>query len=166
MTVVVQRQVNVSGGEVPSTADFTAWAGAAWGRQDADCEVCVRIVGEAESAALNRSYRGKNGPTNVLSFRADVPACVGLSLLGDIVLCAPLIGREAHARPGSLRAHWAHLTVHGVLHLMGFDHETPQDARIMEAREVAVLAGLGFPDPYQPVARGVRQRHVRRPAAQ
>jgi probable rRNA maturation factor len=107
------------------------------------------VVDCAESAALNLRFRSREGPTNVLSFAADVPAEVDLPLLGDIVICAPLVVEEAAAQGKNLQAHWAHLVIHGALHLLGFDHDSKADARQMESREIALLASLGFSDPYQ-----------------
>jgi probable rRNA maturation factor len=106
------------------------------------------VVDEAESATLNAQYRGKQGPTNVLSFGFDSPPGVDVPLLGDLVICAPVVVREAleQGKPG--QAHWAHMTIHGVLHLLGYDHQTPEQAQIMEALEIAALADLGYADPY------------------
>ena len=110
----------------------------------------MRIVGPAESRTLNRRFRHKDKPTNVLSFPYDDPAPFGARVLGDVVICAAVVEREAREQ-GKLRsAHWAHMVVHGVLHLLGFDHMRPADARVMEGRERAILARLSFPDPYQP----------------
>jgi probable rRNA maturation factor len=106
-------------------------------------EVTLRIVGPAESRALNRRYRKKDKPTNVLSFPYDDPG-----LLGDIVICAAVVNREAREQGKRREAHWAHMVVHGVLHLLGFDHIRPADAKVMERRERAILARLSFPDPY------------------
>ena len=106
--------------------------------------VTVRFVGAVEGAALNREYRGRNYPTNVLTFRYETKPM----LAGDIVLCAPVVRREARAQKKSLTAHYAHLTVHGLLHLQGYDHEKPSQARVMENLEVAILSRLGYPDPY------------------
>ncbi len=114
----------------------------------ADACLTIRIVDEEESADLNLRFRSRPGPTNVLSFAADVPPEVGLTLLGDVVICAPLVVAEAKAQSKDLQAHWAHLVIHGVLHLIGFDHQSESDAEAMEARETVLLAKLGFPDPY------------------
>lgn len=112
-----------------------------------DSELCIRIVDADESAALNQRYRGKAGPTNVLSFpcASGVPE---LNLLGDLVICAPVVAGEAQTQGKTEAAHWAHMVVHGVLHLLGYDHIGDHDALIMETRERAILARLGFPDPY------------------
>jgi len=128
---------------VPSPGQLRKWASAARGR--ARGEVTVRVVGPAESRALNRRYRKKDKPTNVLSFPYDDPG-----VLGDIVICAAVVRREAREQGKSAAAHWAHMVVHGVLHLLGFDHIRPADAKVMEGRERAILARLSFPDPYAP----------------
>jgi len=112
-------------------------------------DVCLRIVDEREGRSLNRHYREKNYATNVLSFPAELPTGVKLPLLGDIVICAPVVAREAREQHKPLHAHYAHLTVHGVLHLLGFDHEDERDAMVMETIERGILAGLGLPDPYR-----------------
>jgi probable rRNA maturation factor len=118
----------------------------------AECEVTVRLVDEDESRMLNLTYRGKDKPTNVLSFPfddpIDLPAEGELSLLGDLVICAPLVSLEAEQQDKPLQHHWAHLVIHGLLHLQGLDHENAQEAEAMEALETRLLATLGIPDPY------------------
>ena len=109
----------------------------------------VRIVGRARSRSLNSRYRHKHKPTNVLSFAGAGIAPDGRFFLGELVICAPLVAREARAQEKTLRAHWAHLTIHGVLHLEGFDHEREGEARRMAAREVQILDRLGFSNPYR-----------------
>jgi probable rRNA maturation factor len=111
-------------------------------------EVSVRVVGAARSRSLNARYRGKDRPTNVLSFPGAGGMPDGRCFLGELVICAPVVAREARAQGKSAEAHWAHLTVHGVLHLLGFDHERPAEAAKMEAREVQILDRLGFSNPY------------------
>jgi probable rRNA maturation factor len=141
---------NVSGGAgVPAAAQLTRWARGALGEQVRG-EITVRIVGAEESAELNARYRGKRGPTNVLSFPAEAPPGPADELLpfGDVVICAEIVEREAREQGKQPAAHWAHMVIHGVLHLQGFDHEKVRDASIMEARERELLADLGFPDPY------------------
>lgn len=113
-----------------------------------DTELTVRIVDETESAALNEEYRNKTGSTNVLSFPFECPDEVELNLLGDLVICAPVVEREAKQQGKQSQAHWAHMLVHGVLHLLGYDHLEDQDAEKMEAREVEIMALLGFSNPY------------------
>ena len=108
----------------------------------------VRIVGTARSRSLNAHYRYKHKPTNVLSFAGAGSAPDGRYFLGELVICAPLVAREAHAQGKSRQAHWAHLTIHGVLHLLGFDHERAPEAAKMASREIQILDRLGFSDPY------------------
>jgi len=110
-----------------------------------DAGLSIRVVGSAESRRLNRTWRGKDKPTNVLSFPA--PATQS-PLLGDLAICAPVVAREAREQGKSTQAHWAHMVVHGVLHLLGYDHELDRDAAIMEARETALLANFGYANPY------------------
>jgi probable rRNA maturation factor len=122
--------------------------GTAIGRRAAGSELGVRVVGSAESRRLNVRYRGKDKPTNVLSFPpASLPD--GSRLLGDLVICAQVVRCEAREQRKSLEAHWAHLVVHGALHLVGYDHEREAEAKRMERREVAVLRRLGFSNPYR-----------------
>lgn len=133
--------------EVPSNEDFRVWAEAAIRR--ADAEVVIRVVDRPEGAELNERYRGKAGPTNVLSFPFQAPPGIADEVLGDIVICAPVVLDEAAAQRKRVEAHWAHLTVHGMLHLQGYDHVEEREAEVMETQEAAILAALGFPDPYQ-----------------
>ena len=137
---------------VPSSAGFRRWVAAALAgvRQRKPAEVSIRIVGAREGRALNRHYRGKDYATNVLSFAVDLPRGVASPLLGDLVICAPVVAREARAQGKATRDHYAHLTVHGVLHLLGFDHRNGRDAAQMELLETRILATLGIADPYQP----------------
>ncbi len=148
MPLEVEVQVESDSGEIPSGSDIRHWIAAAIGSRRADTELTVRVVDEAESAALNKRFRNNTNATNVLSFPAEIPAPVGSALLGDIVICAPVVKSEAMVRNRPAKAHWAHLVVHGALHLLGFDHETENQAREMETEETAILAGLGFSDPY------------------
>lgn len=127
---------------MPAPARLRLWARAALAGQAG--EITLRIVGARESQALNRQYRGKDKPTNVLSFGYEEPG-----VLGDLVLCAPVVNREAREQAKPPAAHWAHMVVHGVLHLRGFDHIRGRDAKMMEDRERAILARLSFPDPYR-----------------
>lgn len=112
-------------------------------------EVCVRIVGLAESRRLDRDYRGKDKPTNVLSFPASPEERAVAGILGDLVICAPVVAAEARTQGKAVAAHWAHMVVHGTLHLLGYDHAAPRQARAMERLEARILAGLGYPDPYR-----------------
>jgi len=108
----------------------------------------VRIVGANESAQLNARYRRKRKPTNVLSFPFDAPPGTHSDLLGDVAICAPVVRREARAKRVAERAHWAHMVVHGIMHLRGYDHHNDDEADVMEAKEARVLKRLGFPNPY------------------
>lgn len=133
---------------MPASEDFQTWVEAALkDRRDA-AELAIRVVDRAESQQLNRDYRGKDAPTNVLSFAAELPDGVELALLGDLVICAAVVAEEAREQGKTELAHWAHLTVHGTLHLLGFDHISSVDAKRMEAEERQVLADLGYADPY------------------
>ena len=126
---------------IPTKAQFKKWAKAAL---RVDTEVTIRIVDEDEGRALNSIYRGKDYATNVLTF----PLTEEPHLMGDIVLCAPIVAAEATAQHKSLESHFAHLTVHGVLHLHGYDHETEPQAELMEGLEISILAKLGYANPY------------------
>ena len=137
---------------VPAAPSFRRWASAALTGRIRQADLAIRIVDTAEGQALNRHYRGKDYATNVLSFPADLPEGlpegVRLPLLGDLVICAPVVAREAAEQGKPLAAHYAHLTVHGALHLLGWDHEDDREAEAMEQLEREILAGLGLPDPY------------------
>ncbi len=127
---------------LPSRAQRRKWAHAGL---EHEAKITIRIVGQAEGRALNRNYRGKDHATNVLTFVfRDAPP-----FEGDLALCAPVVAREAREQGKSIAAHYAHLVVHGVLHLQGYDHESDADASIMEKRESQIVAGLGYADPYK-----------------
>jgi probable rRNA maturation factor len=145
--VTVQNATQAA--KLPTRAQYERWVAAALNGQRETAEVSIRIVDEAEGAELNRTWRHKDYATNVLSFPADLPPDIDSSLLGDLVICAPVVMREAAEQGKALEAHWAHLVVHGTLHLLGFDHETEPEAEAMEALETGILAGLGYPDPYR-----------------
>jgi probable rRNA maturation factor len=134
---------------VPGPRRFARWAAAALAPLRRPAVLSIRVVGRARSRSLNARYRRKDRATNVLSFDGAGEAPDGRHFLGELVICAPLVAREAHTQGKTLEAHWAHLTVHGVLHLLGFDHETGSDAVIMAAREVQILDRLGVSDPYR-----------------
>ena len=135
---------------IPSEAQFLTWLSTALAGERDRAEVTIRLVGEEESARLNARFRGKAGPTNVLSFPFEpLPGVPILDFLGDLVICAPLVDREAQALSKPPLAHWAHLVIHGTLHLLGYDHQTEAQAREMEALEIRLLQSLGFPNPYE-----------------
>jgi probable rRNA maturation factor len=136
-----------SAATVPAVSDFERWLAVAL-ESMAAAILTIRIVDEAESAELNQRYRQKSGATNVLSFPADLPDEVELPLLGDLVICAPLVQSEALAQGKPVTAHWAHLVIHGSLHLLGYDHIEMAEAQEMESLETLLLQQLGFPDPY------------------
>ena len=139
---------------VPAAVSFRKWVAAALEGRIREADLAIRIVDEKEGRALNHHYRGKDYATNVLSFPAELPEGlpkgVKLPLLGDLVLCAPVVAREAREQGKPLNAHYAHLTVHGCLHLLGWDHEDEREAEAMEQLEREILAELGIADPYQP----------------
>ena len=154
MKLDVEVQVALEMAGLPTVAEFRRWVDAALAGAGytQDAEVVIRIVNEAESASLNRTYRHKAGATNVLSFPFEAPVGVGVDLLGDIVICAPVVVREAVEQHKLLPAHWAHLLVHGVLHLLGHEHQDAAQAGAMEQLEIRILAGLGYSDPYGEMA--------------
>ncbi len=149
---------------VPAATALRRWASAAHGaalRRGARAgratavpdaaTACVRVVGARASRRLNRDYRGKDKPTNVLSFPASSTERELAGALGDLVICAPVVAAEARAQHKPPAAHWAHMIVHGILHLHGFDHESAREARAMEGLEVEILRGFGYQNPYRPV---------------
>lgn len=148
MSVRVDVQCVSVGDGLPTSDDIAEWIQAALPKDRGDTELTVRIVDEAEGADLNQIYRQRSGPTNVLSFPFETFDGVNCPLLGDIVICAPVVVREARDQGKEPRAHWAHMTVHGALHLLGYDHLSEYEADRMEAHEKTILARLGFSDPY------------------
>lgn len=152
--VELDLQAASAAGGLPSHTDFRVWAGSALsGRRDRAL-LTVRIVDEDESRQLNQEYRGQDKPTNVLSFPFDLPPGVPVDddladFIGDLAICAPVVEREASEQGKAPSAHWAHMTIHGVLHLLHYDHMTDEQAAEMEGLETAILQGLGFPPPYE-----------------
>ena len=134
--------------DLPTAEQIEQWATAAVQPQSDEVEMTVRIVDEAESHALNLNYRGKDRPTNVLSFPFECPDEVELPLLGDLVICRQVVEREAQEQDKPLMAHWAHMVVHGSLHLLGYDHIEDDEAEEMESLETQIMTELGFADPY------------------
>lgn len=147
---VVHVNYGVARAGLPSALSFRRWVDAALNgaKRRKPAELAIRIVGAREGRTLNRDYRGKDYATNVLSFPVDLPPGISLPLLGDIAICAPVVAREAAEQGKPAAHHWAHLTVHGVLHLLDYDHIAEADAFRMEALETRILAGLGMDDPY------------------
>ncbi|MBR9868924.1 MAG: rRNA maturation RNase YbeY [Oceanospirillales bacterium] len=148
MSYFVDRQCQIEDENLPSEEQLTEWVSAALkGRLDA-AELSIRIVSPEESRELNHQYRGKDSSTNVLSFPFEMPEGIELELLGDLVVCAEVVDREAREQNKPLFNHWCHMVVHGVLHLLGFDHINNDDAEEMEQLEREILASLNIPDPY------------------
>ncbi len=144
MSLTIQ---NVQTAPIPSESELSRWTHLALGDQTPN-HVLLRITDEAESRALNQRYRDQDRPTNVLSFPDTTPPGLPQEQLGDLVICAPLVAAEAVAQHKPPQAHWAHLVIHGILHLRGYDHQTAAEAQIMEAQERQMLHQLGYPDPY------------------
>lgn len=132
----------------PDKDQIQQWVDAALQGYGRDTEIVVRIVDVHESAQLNKQYRHKQGPTNILSFPVDIPEGIGSNLLGDLVVCAPVVQREAVEQQKLLTHHWAHIIVHGVLHLLGHDHIDNNEAEVMENREIYILQTLNISNPY------------------
>ncbi|MFQ5993934.1 MAG: rRNA maturation RNase YbeY [Acidiferrobacterales bacterium] len=135
--------------DLPGKATITEWTRAALeGDAREQIEIGVRVVDEAEIANLNKRFRGKSGPTNVLAFSFENTPAIATDFLGDIVICAPIVQREAQEQGKPELAHWAHMVVHAIMHLRGHDHNAPEEAQAMESIEGCVLTKLGFADPY------------------
>ena len=150
MSVILDLQLTCADtANLPSEADFQRWLDAAVLPFQEEAEVTVRLVDEAESNQLNLTYRGKDKPTNVLSFPFECPPGVELPLLGDLIICRQVVEREASEQNKPLLAHWAHMVVHGSLHLLGYDHIDDEEADEMEALEVEFMQALGYDNPYQ-----------------
>ncbi len=149
MSLELEIQHATQAEQVPAQESFMQWAQAALRQEREQAEIVIRLVDETESQELNRDYRGKDRPTNVLSFPFQSPAMIESDLLGDIVICAPVVLREAEEQNKTVEAHWAHMVVHGVLHLLGYDHLEEDEVETMERLEKEVMTGLGFRDPYK-----------------
>ena len=148
MTLIVDIQMASASEEAPDPQSIERWVGAVIGNQRESTELSVRIVDEEEGQSLNEQYRGSSGATNVLSFPFENESPELLPLIGDIVICAPVVAKEAVEQNKALNAHWAHMIIHGVLHLLGYDHQNETDANLMESLETDIMQGLGFPPPY------------------
>lgn len=156
MSYLVDIEVVSQSTHIPEAADMVRWVSSALDAAatendmalNEDAEISIYVVDQSESQALNLQYRGKDKPTNVLSFPADIPEEVGIPLLGDLVVCAPVVEQEAAEQNKTLAAHWAHMLVHGALHLLGYDHVEEAEAEAMEDLETRIIKQLGFPAPY------------------
>lgn len=148
MSVTTDIQI-VCEGSVPTEQQLQSWAESALASLDEDCELSIRLVEELESAELNETYRAKTGPTNVLSFPFQAPVELSPRLLGDLVICRPVIEREAQEQNKQIEHHWAHMVVHGCLHLLGYDHIADDEAEIMEFLERDILKSMSIEDPYR-----------------
>ncbi|MEE9397554.1 MAG: rRNA maturation RNase YbeY [Methylococcales bacterium] len=137
--------------EVPSKEQFRTWLNTVLVDQNYDVEVVIRITDEQEMSQLNHRYRQRQGTTNILSFPFEAPDQVPVDLLGDLVVCAPVVEQEAMQQGKDLNAHWAHMIIHGALHLLGYDHIKDSEAEAMENMEVDLLKSIGFPNPYDRV---------------
>ena len=146
--VMVDVQYAVEHTTLPTENDFKTWAGAIASIGDKPQEVSLRIVDELEMKELNNRYRKKDCPTNVLSFPADLHDEIDIPFMGDVIICAPIVDKEAAQQGKSVMSHWAHMTVHGILHLQGFDHNNDIDATEMEQKEITILMRLGYNNPY------------------
>ena len=158
MTYQIDIENNSQCKTIPSIEKCEVWIAAVLNNQQIDeAEVSIYIVDEDESQELNSQYRGKEKPTNILSFPADIPEEVGIPLLGDLVICAPVVEREAQEQQKTVDAHWAHMLVHGSLHLLGYDHIEDDEAELMEALETTIITGLGFSAPYEDTTQTLKE---------
>lgn len=147
-TITLDLQVACSQESIPSQQEFQAWVNSALLNYNKSFELTIRLVNNEESQQLNHQYRSKNKPTNVLSFPFEVPEGIELDLLGDLIICVDVVEKEAKEQYKTHSAHWAHMVIHGCLHLLGFDHIDDDEAEEMEALETKILTELGFPAPY------------------
>jgi probable rRNA maturation factor len=148
MSVTLDLQIACEG-EVPTQAQFQLWVDAALEKMKEDCELSIRLVEEDESQELNGTYRDKHKPTNVLSFPFEAPVEIEPILIGDLVICASVVRAEALEQNKQINDHWAHMVIHGCLHLLGFDHIEDEEAEEMESLETTILQSLHINDPYQ-----------------
>jgi probable rRNA maturation factor len=155
MTAAVELELDLQiacdAANLPTEEHFALWAKTALQGLRDEAELSIRLVDEAESAELNRQYRQKSGPTNVLSFPADLPPELELPLLGDLAICKQVVEREANEQHKACLDHWAHMVIHGTLHLLGYDHIDDDEAEEMEALEIALLKTLEISNPYTPI---------------
>jgi len=149
MTIELDLQRIADANNLPNDEQFQRWVDAALAHTNKNFELTIRLVDETESQQLNNQYRGKDKPTNVLSFEFEAPEGIELNLLGDIVICVDVVAQEAQAQKKSLHSHWAHMVTHGCLHLLGYDHISDAEAVEMETLEIEILAKLNFENPYK-----------------
>lgn len=149
MPAVLDIQVVHTSDTDPTADQFQLWADTALSHLNKDFELTIRVVDNSESQQLNHQYRNKNKPTNVLSFPFEVPEGIDLNLLGDLVICSDIVASEALQQNKAITDHWAHLVIHGCLHLLGYDHIQEVEAEEMESLEIQLLASLGIDNPYQ-----------------
>ena len=145
----VDLQIVSTSNQIPSISDFQIWVDVVLNNNTPPLEVLIRLVDTAESADLNKRYRQKKGATNILSFPFEAPEMIESPLLGDLIICVPIIENEALEQKKPLLNHWAHITFHGLLHLCGYDHIKEVDAKIMEAKEISLLKTLLIDNPYE-----------------
>ncbi|MFT6915668.1 MAG: putative rRNA maturation factor [Motiliproteus sp.] len=148
MSIEIDLQLASDAPFIPSLAAFQRWAEHALRDHLETTELCIRVIDEPESQQLNLDYRNIDKPTNVLSFPFEAPPGITLNLLGDLAICAPLVASQAEEQGKMVDHHWAHLVIHGILHLLGYDHIEEEEAQTMEALETRLLAGLDITDPY------------------
>lgn len=147
--IELDLQIASTASQLPSHGDFLLWCSLALRQRQHASELTIRLVDTEEGLQLNSTWRGKDYPTNVLSFPADIPdGLLDIPLLGDLVICVPVVEAEAAQQNKTLNAHWAHLVIHGCLHLLGYDHIDDSDADEMENLERQLLAEIGYSDPY------------------
>ncbi|WP_281647126.1 rRNA maturation RNase YbeY [Parendozoicomonas sp. Alg238-R29] len=149
MSAFIDLQVASENGDLPSEEQLTSWASAAVRDERDEAEISIRIVDTEEGQELNNQWRKKDYATNVLSFPSDLPAELELPLLGDLVICAPVVEREAKEQQKTITSHWAHMVIHGTLHLLGYDHIEDDEAEAMEALETRIMKNLGYDSPYE-----------------
>ncbi|MFD1622170.1 rRNA maturation RNase YbeY [Thalassotalea marina] len=148
MTHQLDLQIAIDEKNLPSAEDFQRWVDVALSAASSPFELTIRVVDSQESQALNSQYRGKDKPTNVLSFPFEVPEGVEINLLGDLIICAPVVEQEAIEQRKKTNDHWAHMVIHGCLHLLGYDHIDDDEAEEMEALEIEKLNMLAINNPY------------------
>ena len=146
MAISLDVQIAIEDTTIPSISEFKFWASKIPCEDEVD--VCLRIVDQHESRELNKRFRNFDKATNVLSFPAELPGEVGINLIGDVAICATVVSEEAKVQHKELNSHWAHMLVHGILHLQGYDHQTKDQAKKMETQEIKILESLGIENPY------------------